>query len=111
MKYWKQGFYEDAIEGSVELTEERWLELLDGQAAGQMIVEDELGRPMLVDPPAAAPAAAPSYEERVQELIRERYTVADELASLRQRDTKPKEFAAYYEYAEQCKLRAKTEMP
>lgn len=107
MKYWKQGFYDETTEGAVELTDERWQELLDGQAAGQVILEDEQGRPVLADPPAAAPAATPSYEERVQTLIRERYTVADELALLRQRDTKPEEFAAYFEYAEQCKAKAK----
>ena len=51
----------------------------------------------------------PTYEQRVQQSIRERYSVADELAILRQRDTKPDEFAAYFEYAEQCKAQAKTQ--
>ena len=49
------------------------------------------------------------YEEHVVRLIRERYSVADELALLRQRDTKPEEFAAYNAYAEQCKAKAKAE--
>ena len=47
------------------------------------------------------------YKERVERLIRERYTVADELGILRQRDTKPQEFAEYNAYAEQCKAQAK----
>ena len=50
------------------------------------------------------------YKDAVERLIRERYTVADELAILRQRDTKPEEFAAYNAYAEQCKAQAKTEL-
>ena len=51
-----------------------------------------------------------TYEERVQTLIREQYSIADELAILRQRDTKPDEFAAYFEYAEQCKTQAEKQM-
>ena len=44
-----------------------------------------------------------TYEERVVAKIRERYSIDDELAILRQRDTKPDEFEAYNAYAEQCK--------
>lgn len=51
----------------------------------------------------------PSYEERVVELIREEYSVDDELAILRQRDSKPEEFAQYNAYCEQCKAQAKQE--
>ena len=51
----------------------------------------------------------PSYEERVEQYIRERYGVSDELAILRQRDTKADEFNAYYEYCEECKRIAKEE--
>ena len=47
-----------------------------------------------------------TYEERVVAKIRERYSVDDELAILRQRDTKPDEFEAYNEYAESCKEEA-----
>lgn len=50
------------------------------------------------------------YEERVTALIRERYSVSAELAVLRQRDTKPDEFAVYDAYAEECKRRARTEL-
>lgn len=48
-----------------------------------------------------------SYEERVEMLIRQKYSVSAELAILRQRDTKPAEFAEYNAYAEQCKAKAK----
>ena len=108
MKYWKQGFYDEPVEGGVEITDARWLELIDGQAAGMLITEDEQGSPVLTEYVNSVPV--PTYEQRVQQSIRERYSVDDELAILRQRDTKPDEFAAYYEYAEQCKAQAKKQM-
>lgn len=49
----------------------------------------------------------PEYHSRVEELMRARYSLSDELALMRQRDTKPAEFAAYFDYAEQCKQQAK----
>ncbi len=49
------------------------------------------------------------YENKVQELIREKYSLSQELATLRQRDTKPAEFAEYNAYAESCKASAKLE--
>ena len=108
MKYWKQGFYDEPVEGGVEITDERWLELIDGQAAGMLITEDEQGSPVLTEYVNSVPV--PTCEQRVQQSIRERYSVDDELAILRQQDTKPDEFAAYYEYAEQCKAQAKKQM-
>lgn len=50
------------------------------------------------------------YEAVVIEKIRKKYSINQELAILRQRDTKPDEFAAYNEYVEQCKRDAKAEM-
>lgn len=49
----------------------------------------------------------PSYEERVEQLIRERYTANQELAIQRQRETKPDEFEEYFTYCEECKAFAK----
>lgn len=49
----------------------------------------------------------PTYEEKVVMLIRERYTIDDEFALLRQRDIKAEEFAAYNSYCEYCKRQAK----
>lgn len=43
------------------------------------------------------------YEQRVVSRIRERYSVDDELAILRQRDSKPEEFAQYNNFVEQIK--------
>ena len=51
----------------------------------------------------------PTYEERVEYLIRERYSLNEELAIQRQRDTKVDEFNEYYAYCEECKQRAKEE--
>lgn len=47
------------------------------------------------------------YPRLVTEKIRERYTIDEELAILRQRDEKPEEFAEYNAYAEQCKREAR----
>lgn len=58
-----------------------------------------------------APAYTTSeYEARVSELIRGRYTLDAELAILRQRDSKPEEFAAYNNFADECKSRARAEL-
>ena len=52
----------------------------------------------------------PSYEERVEQLIRERYTTNQELAIQRQRETKASEFEEYFAYCEECKAIAKNEL-
>ena len=59
-------------------------------------------------PPIAEPYK-PSYEEKVEQLIRQRYSVSNELAILRQRDEKPEEWVEYYTYCEDCKANAKSE--
>ena len=51
-----------------------------------------------------------AYKAAVERLIRERYSVADELGILRQRDTKPQEFAEYNAFAEACKAKARAEI-
>ena len=48
MKYWKNGFYDEPQESSVEITEEYYQELLAGQSAGLLIVESKKGYPILV---------------------------------------------------------------
>ena len=47
------------------------------------------------------------YETTIIRKIRKRYTLNQELAILRQRDTKPEEFAEYNAYVEQCKAEVK----
>lgn len=51
-----------------------------------------------------------NYEVLIISKIRERYTIDQELAILRQRDTKPQEFAEYNTYVEKCKLESKQEV-
>ena len=48
-----------------------------------------------------------SYSEKVVSLIREKYSIDEELAIQRQRDTKPDEFQEYFEYCEFCKKQIK----
>lgn len=43
------------------------------------------------------------YEQRVVNRIREKYSIDDELAILRQRDKKPEEFAEYNAFVEKVK--------
>ena len=53
------------------------------------------------------PEIKSSYEEIVVSLIREKYSLDEELAIQRQRDTKPEEFQVYFDYCEGCKESAK----
>ena len=50
------------------------------------------------------------YENRVVELIREKYSINRELAVLRQRNSKPEEFSDYDAFAEECKRIARIEI-
>lgn len=45
--------------------------------------------------------------QKINDLIREKYSLDEELAIQRQRDTKPEEFQKYFEYCEECKKRVK----
>ena len=62
MKYWKQGFYLNQIEGSVEIEDDYWQELLDGQSQGKQIVSDEDGYPILADPPSPSQSELDAME-------------------------------------------------
>lgn len=50
------------------------------------------------------------YEQAVESKLRARYSINEELAVLRQRDSKPQEFEEYNAYAEQCKIEARAEL-
>lgn len=61
------GFYDSAIHTEmpadvVEISREYWLELLDGQSAGKMIVANDEGYPILVDRPGPTPEELEFYE-------------------------------------------------
>lgn len=105
MKYWKKGFYDAPQGGAVEITDEYYNQLLNGQSTGFEIQEDSNGYPTLVK--SEQIIVKMSYEELTEKHIRERYSIGDELAILRQKDIKPKEYQLYFDYAEECKNRAK----
>lgn len=48
-----------------------------------------------------------SYVEAIVFLVRQKYSFSGEIAILRQRDTKPNEFAEYNIFVESCKTEAK----
>ena len=72
----------------------------------EMILADGWQEYMVPD----AEPCIPTYEERVEQLIREKYSINQELAIQRQRDTKPSEFEEYFAYCEECKAKAKDEI-
>lgn len=51
-----------------------------------------------------------TYEELVVTMIRKKYSLNEELAILRQRDTKSSEFAEYNEYVENAKTQLKAKI-
>lgn len=58
--YFKDGFFDDSYggfvpEGAVEISQDKYLELLNGQAAGKQIIADKTGNPVLID---SQPSAA-----------------------------------------------------
>ena len=50
------------------------------------------------------------YEHEIIKRIRQKYSINQELAILRQRDTKPMEFEEYNAFVEKCKSAVKKEM-
>lgn len=73
--------------------------LLPGDTAGNFEEVDEVPE-----------ETGTNYNEEVNSMIRQRYSLSEELAILRQRDSKPDEFEAYNEYAEYCKVEVKRRM-
>ncbi|NYA25008.1 hypothetical protein HZI65_02935 [Haemophilus haemolyticus] len=58
--YYKNGFFDDADGGfvpedAVEISQDKYIELLNGQSQGKQIIADKTGSPVLIDPqPSAA---------------------------------------------------------
>ena len=58
--YFKDGFFDDAYggfvpEGAVEISQDKYIELINGQSQGKQIIADKIGYPVLIDPqPSAA---------------------------------------------------------
>lgn len=66
--------------------------------------------PVTVEMPDEEIKDTRSYNEKVVSLIREKYSLDEELAIQRQRDSKPQEFNEYYAYCEACKQKARGEV-
>jgi hypothetical protein len=52
-------------------------------------------------------AKEPTYKDKIVSAIRTKYSVDDELAILRQKDSKPEEFQEYFDFVERIKQRLK----
>ena len=58
--YFKNGFFDDTDggfvpEGAVEISQDKYIELINGQSQGKQIIADKTGNPVLIDPqPSAA---------------------------------------------------------
>lgn len=58
--YYKNGFFDDSYggfvpESAVEISQDKYIELLNGQAQGKQIIADKTGNPVLIEPqPSAA---------------------------------------------------------
>ena len=63
-----------------------------------------------IEPVPEPPSKEEQYRNRVVQLIRIEYSVDDELARLRQRETKSKEYDEYFAYCEACKKQAYEEI-
>lgn len=78
----------------------------------QIPADEESGEPSRTvweaDEVEASGLSIESYEALVSAIIRVKYTLDAELAILRQRDSKPTEFAEYERFAEAAKSTAKT---
>lgn len=66
--------------------------------------------PVTVEMPDEEIKDTRSYSEKVVSLIREKYSLDEELAIQRQRDSKPQEFQEYFNYCEACKQKARGEV-
>ena len=53
--YFKDGFFDDSYggfvpEGAVEISQDKYIELLNGQSQGKQIIADKTGNPVLIEP-------------------------------------------------------------
>lgn len=93
MKYWIK-----EVNGFTDT--QKPIEYIIKENGEQVISPDYEPYPEYTDEEAA-------YENYVNSLIREKYSLSQELAILRQRNTKPEEYNAYNAYCEACKAEAK----
>ena len=93
----------------IELTEQEFDFLLCEQVKGKelKVIDDKV---VAVDHVVTEEEKLINYENKIVAEIRKKYTVNQELAILRQRDTKPEEFKIYNEYVENCKAKVKASL-
>lgn len=82
-----------------------------GNTGGGIGVDtDGISPKWLPKPTKTAEQVQAEYENAVNAKIREKYTLSQELAILRQQTEKPEEYAEYFAYCEQCKTTARAEI-
>ena len=89
--------------------EEREAFFAQNTGGGIGVDTDGISPKWLPKPTKTAEQVQAEYENTVNAKIREKYTLSQELAILRQQTEKPEEYAEYYAYCEQCKAQAKIE--
>ena len=89
--------------------EEREAFWAQNTGGGIGVAEDGYTPIWLSAPTKTAEQVQAEYENAVNAKIREKYTLSQELAILRQQTEKPEEYAEYFAYCEQCKAQAKIE--
>ncbi len=118
LTYWVLASYFALVNNSFDFTAEQLdiIQKCHDNELPRSYAEDVYGKLLEMLPkqeqaePKTEVAQTLSYDELVDSKIRARYTVSQEFAILRQRDTKPDEFAEYNAYCEQCKAEAKAEL-
>lgn len=113
--YWIFANYFALVNNSLDFTQEQLdiIQKCHDNELPRSYIEDVYQKLLAMLPkqePQKVERSAISYDELVDSKIRARYTVSQEFSILRQRDTKPDEFAEYNAYCEQCKAEAKAEL-
>ena len=116
MGYWNSeinGFvpYQNKENTLIEYTDEQIKEIMQQVAQGGRLTTGDDGYVKVVPrPELTAEEKQAEYESRVDKLIRERYTMSQELAILRQQTVKTDEYREYFKYCEEGKAKAKSEL-
>ena len=113
--YWIFANYFALVNNSLDFTQEQLdiIQKCHDNELPRSYIEDVYQKLLAMLPkqePQKVERSPISYDELVDSKIRARYTISQEFAILRQRDTKPEEFAEYNAYCEQCKAEARAEL-
>lgn len=113
--YWIFANYFALVNNSLDFTQEQLdiIQKCHDNELPRSYIEDVYQKLLAMLPkqePQKVERSAILYDELVDSKIRARYTISQEFAILRQRDTKPEEFAEYNAYCEQCKAEARAEL-